>query len=128
VVGASRRGAARFQVASCAFTKKEKPRGAGPPSGAFIIETACEAASIILVNNAAHQASFKSIEDISDEEWELTFRVNIHAMFYLIKAAVPHMKPGTPSSTPPRSMPMRRTPRCLPTRRPKGRSRISRPG
>lgn len=48
----------------------------------------------ILVNNAAHQASFSSIEDISDEEWELTFRVNIHAMFYLTKAAVPHMKRG----------------------------------
>ena len=49
----------------------------------------------ILVNNAAHQASFKSIEEISDEEWELTFKVNIHAMFYLTKAAVPHMKPGS---------------------------------
>ncbi len=48
----------------------------------------------ILVNNAAHQASFTAIEDISDEEWDLTFRVNIHAMFYLTKAAVPHMKPG----------------------------------
>ena len=48
----------------------------------------------ILVNNAAHQATFNSIEDISDEEWELTFRVNIHAMFYLTKAAVPHMKEG----------------------------------
>jgi NAD(P)-dependent dehydrogenase (short-subunit alcohol dehydrogenase family) len=52
-----------------------------------IIETACEKLGgiDILVNNAAHQASFKSIEDISDEEWELTFRVNIHAMFYLTK-------------------------------------------
>ena len=49
----------------------------------------------ILVNNAAHQATFKSIEDISDEEWELTFKVNIHAMFYLTKAAVPHMKSGS---------------------------------
>jgi NAD(P)-dependent dehydrogenase (short-subunit alcohol dehydrogenase family) len=49
----------------------------------------------ILVNNAAHQATFKSIEDISDEEWELTFKVNIHAMFYLTKAAVAHMKPGS---------------------------------
>ncbi len=49
----------------------------------------------ILVNNAAHQATFSSIEDISDEEWELTFKVNIHAMFYLTKAAVPHMKPGS---------------------------------
>ena len=49
----------------------------------------------ILVNNAAHQATYKSIQDISDEEWELTFKVNIHAMFYLTKAAVPHMKPGS---------------------------------
>jgi NAD(P)-dependent dehydrogenase (short-subunit alcohol dehydrogenase family) len=49
----------------------------------------------ILVNNAAHQATFKQIEEIDDDEWELTFRVNIHAMFYLTKAAVPHMKPGS---------------------------------
>ena len=49
----------------------------------------------ILVNNAAHQATFKEIEEITDEEWELTFRVNIYAMFYLTKAAVPHMKPGS---------------------------------
>jgi len=49
----------------------------------------------ILVNNAAHQATFKDISDISDEEWDLTFRTNIHAMFYLTKAAVPHMKSGS---------------------------------
>jgi NAD(P)-dependent dehydrogenase (short-subunit alcohol dehydrogenase family) len=48
----------------------------------------------ILVNNAAHQATFKSIDEISDDEWELTFKVNIHAMFYLSKAAVKHMKEG----------------------------------
>jgi NAD(P)-dependent dehydrogenase (short-subunit alcohol dehydrogenase family) len=48
----------------------------------------------ILVNNAAHQATFKDVGDISDEEWQLTFEVNIHAMFYLAKAAVPHMKAG----------------------------------
>jgi NAD(P)-dependent dehydrogenase (short-subunit alcohol dehydrogenase family) len=48
----------------------------------------------ILVNNAARQATFKEVEEISDEEWELTFKVNIHAMFYLTKAALPHMKPG----------------------------------
>jgi NAD(P)-dependent dehydrogenase (short-subunit alcohol dehydrogenase family) len=46
------------------------------------------------VNNAAHQATFKSIDDISAEEWELTFKANIHSMFYLVKAAVPHMEPG----------------------------------
>src|SRR6476469_4085769 len=44
----------------------------------------------ILINNAAHQASFKELEDISEEEWDLTFRVNIHAMFYLTKAADTH--------------------------------------
>ena len=49
----------------------------------------------ILVNNAAHQASFKELDEISDEEWDLTFRVNIHAMFYLTKAAVAHMRPGS---------------------------------
>lgn len=48
----------------------------------------------ILVNNAAHQAMFEDIADISDEEWQMTFAVNIHAMFYLAKAAVPHMRPG----------------------------------
>lgn len=49
----------------------------------------------MLVNNAAHQATFKDIGDISDEEWQTTFDVNIHAMFYLAKAAVPRMKPGS---------------------------------
>lgn len=49
----------------------------------------------ILVNNAAHQNTFHDILDISDEEWQLTFQTNIHAMFYLTKAAVPHMKSGS---------------------------------
>jgi NAD(P)-dependent dehydrogenase (short-subunit alcohol dehydrogenase family) len=49
----------------------------------------------ILVNNAAHQATVKDVGKISDEEWENTFKVNLHAMFYLTKAAVPHMKPGS---------------------------------
>lgn len=48
----------------------------------------------VLVNNAAHQRTFDKIEDISDEEWDRTFATNISAMFYLTKAAVPHMKPG----------------------------------
>ncbi|RWR04421.1 SDR family oxidoreductase [Paenirhodobacter populi] len=48
----------------------------------------------ILVNNAAHQALFDRIEDIPDEEWRHTFAVNIDAMFYLTKAAVPHMPEG----------------------------------
>lgn len=49
----------------------------------------------VLVNNAAHQMTFEAIEDIPDEEWERTFAVNISAMFYIAKAAVPHMKPGS---------------------------------
>src|SRR5438270_691106 len=49
----------------------------------------------ILVNNAAHQATFKDVEEISDEEWDVTFRTNIYAMFYLVKAAVPHMPKGS---------------------------------
>jgi NAD(P)-dependent dehydrogenase (short-subunit alcohol dehydrogenase family) len=49
----------------------------------------------ILVNNAAFQRTYESLEDIPDEEWEYTFRTNISAMFYLAKAAVPHMRPGS---------------------------------
>ncbi len=48
----------------------------------------------ILVNNAAHQDTFNDIGEISDEEWQQTFATNIHAMFYITKAAVPHMQPG----------------------------------
>jgi hypothetical protein len=48
----------------------------------------------ILVNNAAHQASFESAEEISDEEWDVTFRTNIYSMFYLTKAVLSHMQPG----------------------------------
>lgn len=49
----------------------------------------------VLVNNAAHQDTFDALEDISDAEWERTFAVNIHAMFWLSKAAIPHMRPGS---------------------------------
>jgi NAD(P)-dependent dehydrogenase (short-subunit alcohol dehydrogenase family) len=49
----------------------------------------------VLVNNAAQQMSHESIAEISDEEWQRTFAVNIHAMFYLVKAALPHMKEGS---------------------------------
>lgn len=48
----------------------------------------------ILVNNAAFQRTYGGIEEIPSEEWDYTFRTNIYAMFYLAKAAVPHMKPG----------------------------------
>jgi NAD(P)-dependent dehydrogenase (short-subunit alcohol dehydrogenase family) len=48
----------------------------------------------ILVNNAAFQRTYNSLEDIPDEEWDYTFRTNITAMFRLSQAAVPHMRPG----------------------------------
>jgi NAD(P)-dependent dehydrogenase (short-subunit alcohol dehydrogenase family) len=49
----------------------------------------------VLVNNAAHQLTFEEIDEFSDEEWDYTFRTNIYAMFWLTKAATPHMKPGS---------------------------------
>ncbi|AUM73126.1 glucose 1-dehydrogenase [Paracoccus jeotgali] len=49
----------------------------------------------ILVNNAAHQQTFDDLEQISDEEWEYTFATNIHSMFYMVKAALPHMQEGS---------------------------------
>ncbi len=49
----------------------------------------------ILVNNAAFQMSRNSMKEISSAEWIETFDTNIHAMFYLCKAAEPHMKPGS---------------------------------
>jgi NAD(P)-dependent dehydrogenase (short-subunit alcohol dehydrogenase family) len=49
----------------------------------------------ILVNNAAFQRTYESLDEIPDDEWEYTFRTNITAMFRLSKAAVPHMRPGS---------------------------------
>jgi NAD(P)-dependent dehydrogenase (short-subunit alcohol dehydrogenase family) len=48
----------------------------------------------ILVNNAAYQSTHESIQELSAEEWDRTFRTNIYAMFYLCKAALPHMAEG----------------------------------
>ncbi len=49
----------------------------------------------ILVSNAAHQMRKNSLEDISFEEWDRTFKTNIYAYFNLAKAALPHLKPGS---------------------------------
>ena len=49
----------------------------------------------ILVSNAAYQMTHESLEEISDDEWEYTFATNISAMFFLVKAALPHMAPGS---------------------------------
>jgi hypothetical protein len=49
----------------------------------------------ILVNNAAFQSTHERIEEFSSEEFDRTFRTNVYAMFWLCKAAVPRMKPGS---------------------------------
>src|ERR1044072_5445930 len=49
----------------------------------------------IIVNNAAYQMQHKSLQEISAEEWEYTFRTNVHAMFYICKAAEPYLQPGS---------------------------------
>jgi NAD(P)-dependent dehydrogenase (short-subunit alcohol dehydrogenase family) len=49
----------------------------------------------VLVNNAAFQEHANSIEDVTDERLEETFRTNIFGYFYMARAAVPHMKEGS---------------------------------
>ncbi|HEX2641596.1 MAG TPA: SDR family oxidoreductase [Thermoanaerobaculia bacterium] len=49
----------------------------------------------ILVSNAAWQNRKKSLEEVTEEEWNRTFRTNIDAYFHLSKAALRHMKPGS---------------------------------
>ncbi|HYE72228.1 MAG TPA: SDR family oxidoreductase, partial [Blastocatellia bacterium] len=49
----------------------------------------------ILVNNAAYQQHQEKIEDLSEEQWERTFRTNIFGYFYMTKAAIQHLKDGS---------------------------------
>ncbi|MDX2230823.1 MAG: SDR family oxidoreductase [Leptolyngbyaceae cyanobacterium bins.349] len=49
----------------------------------------------ILINNAAEQHPQESIEDITAEQLEKTFRTNIFSMFFLCKAVLPHLQPGS---------------------------------
>ena len=48
----------------------------------------------IVVNNAAEQHPQEKLEDISEEQWEKTFRTNIFGMFQMTKAALPHLGKG----------------------------------
>ncbi|GBG67440.1 hypothetical protein CBR_g575 [Chara braunii] len=48
----------------------------------------------VLVNNAAEQHYHDSLEEITPEEWERTFRTNIHSYFYLTRHALPHIPEG----------------------------------
>jgi len=49
----------------------------------------------ILVSNAGHQKSVSSILQISDEDFDWTMKTNIYAPFWIIKAALPHLQPGS---------------------------------
>ena len=48
----------------------------------------------VLVNNAAFQMTHESIDELSSEEFDYTFRTNIYATFFLSKAALPHLQEG----------------------------------
>ena len=48
----------------------------------------------VLVNNAAFQEHLPSLEDITDEQLDRTFRTNIYGYFYMARAALPHLKKG----------------------------------
>jgi NAD(P)-dependent dehydrogenase (short-subunit alcohol dehydrogenase family) len=73
------------------------PADIGEASGSkAVAQKAIEAFGTIdiLVNNAAFQRTYEKFEDISDDEFEETYRVNIFAMFRLCKAILPQMKAG----------------------------------
>lgn len=48
----------------------------------------------ILVSNAAHQSRKDKLEDVTDEEFDRTFHTNLYPYFWLVKAALPHLRPG----------------------------------
>jgi NAD(P)-dependent dehydrogenase (short-subunit alcohol dehydrogenase family) len=49
----------------------------------------------ILVNNAAFQQHQESLEELTEEQWDTTFKTNIYGYFYLTKAALPHLGEGS---------------------------------
>jgi hypothetical protein len=49
----------------------------------------------LLVNNAAHQMAQDGIADISTEQFDRVMKINVYAMFWLCRAAVPHLPPGS---------------------------------
>ncbi|HEY6899367.1 MAG TPA: SDR family oxidoreductase [Puia sp.] len=49
----------------------------------------------IVVNNAGRQQARASILDITTEDFDATMKTNIYAPFWIIKAALPHLKPGS---------------------------------
>ena len=49
----------------------------------------------ILVNNAAFQKHQESIEDVTLDDWDKHFKTNIYGYFYMVKAALEHLKEGS---------------------------------
>lgn len=49
----------------------------------------------ILVNNAAYQQHQKSLDELSEEQWDRTFKTNIYGYFFMVKAVLPHLKKGS---------------------------------
>lgn len=49
----------------------------------------------ILISNAAHQMRKESLDELTTEEWDRTFKTNIYAYFHLAKSAIKYMKPGS---------------------------------
>jgi NAD(P)-dependent dehydrogenase (short-subunit alcohol dehydrogenase family) len=48
----------------------------------------------ILVNNAAFQQHQETLDDLTEEQWDRTFKTNIYGYFYMTKAAMPHLEEG----------------------------------
>jgi NAD(P)-dependent dehydrogenase (short-subunit alcohol dehydrogenase family) len=62
---------------------------------AIVEQTVAELGQLdILVSNAAHQNRKKKVEDITDEEFDRTFKTNVYAYFRLVRAALPHLHAG----------------------------------
>ena len=49
----------------------------------------------ILVNNAAYQQHRPGLDELSEEQWDRTFKTNIYGYFYMTKAALPHLEKGS---------------------------------
>jgi NAD(P)-dependent dehydrogenase (short-subunit alcohol dehydrogenase family) len=49
----------------------------------------------VLVNNAAYQQHQEKLEDLTDEQWDHTFKTNIYGYFFMTKAALPHLREGS---------------------------------
>ena len=68
-----------------------------PGTSDMIVKTALDTFNQIdiLVNNAAVQYPVEHFVDLTHEQWRKTFAINLDGIFYLSKAVVPHMKPGS---------------------------------